>query len=615
MERRLAAILAADVVGYAALMERDEAGTFARLQAGRKELFEPEIARHHGRIFKLMGDGLLAEFGSVVAAVECAVALQRALAERNSSVPEHERVQIRVGINLGEVIIEGDDRYGEGVNVAARLEQLAEPGSVYVSGKVAKEVGKKLAYAFEPMGEQKIKNLAEPIAIYRVKLDGAPSRSRTSKTLQGKRRGILAAAFALVLLMAVAAIYGYRQLPSRSPVLPDKPSVAVLPFANLSDDPQQTYFADGIAENLMTDLSRLSGLFVIARNSAFAYKGKSVDVRRVAEELGVRYVVEGSVQRSGNQVRINVQLVDASTGGHQWAERYDGSQADIFALQDKVTKAVVEAMALHLTPGERQALGKRETAIPGAYDAFLRGWEHYQRTTPEEYAKAIPHFSRAIELDSNYGRAQAALAMVYFRAYEQLWAGSLGISSNQAFRKARDHLNLAKMHPTSTFHQVEGNISRQRGWYDEALKQFEAAIALDPSDSWSYADLAYTLIGAARYAEATEPIEKAMRLDPHYPPVFVFYRGLIQFAQDQLPEAAKTFEEAKRLASNDPIPQLFLAATFGLSDRREDAAAVIAALSAAEVRRGGVPFAMIGIQIEEQGRLFKVPGSPASLMV
>ncbi len=549
----------------------------------------------------------LAEFGSVVDAVECAVALQRALAERNISVPEPERVQVRIGINLGEVIVEGDDRYGDGVNVAARLEQLAEPGGVYVSGKVAKEVEKKLAFVFESMGEQKIKNLAEPVAVYRIKLNGAPSRSRTSTTLQGKRWGILAAAFALILLMAIAAFYAYRQMPGQGPALPDKPSVAVLPFANMSDDPQQTYFADGIAENLMTDLSRLSGLFVIARNSAFAYKGKAVDVRQVAKELGVRYVVEGSVQRSGDQVRINVQLVDATTGGHQWAERYDGSHGDIFALQDKVTKAVVDAMALHLTPGERQKLGQHETAVPEAYDAFLRGWQHYQRTTPEEYAEAIPHFSRAIELDPSYGRAHAALAMIYFRAYEQLWAGLLGILTDQAFRRARDHLNLAKAHPTSTSYQVEGNISRQRGWYDEAQKQFQAAIALDPSNSWSYADLAYTLISAGRSAEATEPIEKAMRLDPHYPPVFVFYRGLIQFAQGQLPEAAKTFEEASRLAPNDTIPQLFLAATYGLSDRKEDAAAVIAALSAAEVRRGGVPFAMIGIQIEETGRLFKVP--------
>ena len=254
------------------------------------------------------------------------------------------------------------------------------------------------------------------------------------------------------------------------------------PFDNLSDDPQQAFFADGIAEDLLTDLSHLSGLFVIARNSSFAYKGKSTDVRQVARELGVHYVVEGSVRRAGEQVRINVQLVDGLTGAHQWAERYDGADANIFALQDKVTKAVVGALAVQLTGVEKATLSQHDTAVPAAYDGFLRGWEYYQRTTPEDYKKAIPYFERAIELDPEYGRAQAALAMVYFRSFDQRWSGILGISADQAFRKARDHLNLAEAHPTSTSHQVAGNISRERGWYDDAIKEFAAAIALDPSD-------------------------------------------------------------------------------------------------------------------------------------
>jgi adenylate cyclase len=502
MERRLAAILAADVVGYSALMERDEAGTFARLIKGRKELFEPEIARHHGRIFKLMGDGLLAEFGSVVDAVECAVSLQRGVAERNASVPDAEQAQIRIGVNLGEVIVEGDDRYGEGVNVATRLEQLAKAGDIYVSGKVAKEVAKKLAFGFEPLGEKKVKNIAEPVPVYRVKLEGgtAPLSKRPSIT----RSRMLVIGLAVFLLITIGTVYKFMHDwdEANRPALPEKASIAILPFANLSDDPQQTYFADGIAEDLMTDLSRLSGLFVVSRNSAFAYRGKAIDLRQVGRELGVRHILEGSVRRAGDQVRINVQLIDASTGGHQWAERYEGSQADIFALQDKVTKAVVTALALQLSTGEQQAIGQHGTKVPEAYDLFLQGWQHYQRTTPGDFVKAVPFFEQAIELDPDYGRAHAALAMVYFRSYDQRWAGSLGMSADAAFRKARDYLTIAKKSPTSLSHQVEGNISRQRGWYEDAIKEFEAATALDPSDSWNYADLAYVSIWAGKPADA-----------------------------------------------------------------------------------------------------------------
>ena len=301
MERRLAVILAADVVGYSALMERDEAGTFARLSAGRKELFEPEIARHHGRIFKLMGDGLLAEFSSVVDAVECAVSLQRGLSERNATVPASERIQVRIGVNLGEVIVDGDDRYGEGVNIATRLEQLAEAGDVYVSGKVAKEVEKKLAFGFESMGEQRVKNIVEPVSVYRVNIDGTATPRARSSLPWRRRASLIAAGLMAIILVSGAALYGWMNWAgqAKGPALPEKPSIVVLPFDNLSDDPQQAYFADGIAEDLMTDLSRLSGLFVVSRNSAFAYKGKAVDLRQVGRELG-RAICSGR-QRSARR--------------------------------------------------------------------------------------------------------------------------------------------------------------------------------------------------------------------------------------------------------------------------------------------------------------------------
>ena len=305
VERRLTTILAADVVGYSRLMAADEAGTFASLKALRRELFEPKTAEYHGRVVKLMGDGTLMEFGSVVDAVTFAVDLQRAVALRNADVPEDQRITYRIGINIGDVIIEGDDIYGDGVNVAARLEGLAKPGGICISGKVHEEVRNKLPTTFEDMGEQQVKNISEPIRVYRVASDA----------------------------LAVQTV------PSPSTVLPlpDKPSIAVLPFTNMSGDPEQEYFSDGITEDIITALSNVHWLFVIARNSTFTYKGSAVDVMRVARELGVRYVVEGSVRKAANKVRITVQLVDGTTGNHVWAERYDRELDDIFALQDEIT--------------------------------------------------------------------------------------------------------------------------------------------------------------------------------------------------------------------------------------------------------------------------------------
>ena len=414
-------------------------------------------------------------------------------------------------------------------------------------------------------------------------------------------------AFVVAIVAAVALGAGFLllNLTSQEPI--QRPSIAVLPFENLSDDPEQLFFADGIAEDLLTDISRLSGVFVIARNSSFAYRGKATDARVVARELGVRYVLEGSVRRADGKVRINVQLVDGATGSQRWAERYDGVYSDIFALQDRVTKAVVDALAVQLTGSDQTALGRRDTTVPAAYEAFLRGWEHYQKTTPEDYKKAIPYFEQATELDPDYGRAQAALAMVYFRTYDQKWAGSPGISADRAFRTAQRYLKLAMARPTSTSHQVAGNIYRERGWYDDALKEFAAAIDLDPSDSWSYGDQAYASIWAGRPAEAEKQIAKAMQLDPRYPAVFVYYKGLALFAQDRLPEAIKTFEEALQLNPDLPLLRLYLASAQALSGKLAEANAMAAAFSAARVRAGGLPFVMLLLQGDDQKILFKVP--------
>jgi adenylate cyclase len=609
MERRLAVIVAADVVGYSALMERDEAGTFERLKAGRKELFEPEIERHHGRIFKLMGDGLLAEFSSVVDALECAVALQRGLAERNASFPEADRIQIRIGVNLGEVIVEGEDRFGEGVNVAARLEQLARPGDIYVSGKVAKEVGKKLAFDFEPMGEQKVKNLAEPVAVYRVRLEGdGSSRFRgLAKRRAGERQGwarrwepfAVVAVLLMAVLMAVVntGLWFRPWEPKFEPELPlpEKPSIAIMPFTNMSGDPQQDYFADGMTDSLITDLSRVSGLFVIARNSTFSYKGRTIDPRQAARELGVRYVLEGSIQRAGNSVRINAQLIDATTDGHAWADRYDGSMADVFALQDKVTQSIASALAVSLTSPEQRLLSQQETKVPAAYDAFLRGWEHYRRTTPEDFAKSIPCFEEAIRLDPDYARAYAALAMVYILAYDWGWSGSLGLSSSEAFSKVQHYLAEGQKRPTSTSFQAAAAYWVKFGEGDIVLDFYKKAIALDPSDSWSYAYLALAQTGIRRQSEAMANIKTAMRLDPHYPPVFLLILGLVQLSSGDYEQASRSLNQATKLNPDNEYTLLVLAATYGYLDRKQEAESVIARYNDLRAKRGDTPLTMNAI--------------------
>jgi len=358
MERKLAAILAADVVGYAAHMERDEKGTHERLIAGRKELFEPEIALHHGRVFKLMGDGMLAEFGSVVDAVECAVSIQRGLAERNANVPEDQRIQVRIGINLGEVIVEGDDRFGEGVNIAARLEQIADPGGICVSGKVTREVEKKLAFGFEPMGAHHVKNIAEPVQAFRVRLDGAGGPAARTYRRSPKRAMAVAAGLCALLIGAAAVWYALKAPSTFEPAtsVAREPSIAVLPFANMSGDPAQDYIGSGIAEDIITILSSYPTMRVVSRTSSFVYD-KPVRVQQVGQELNVNYVIEGSVKKAGEKVRVTAQLIDAETGEHVWADRYDEEGNDVAALQDDVANRIYDTVS-----GLRGEIQKKEMA-------------------------------------------------------------------------------------------------------------------------------------------------------------------------------------------------------------------------------------------------------------
>ena len=414
MERRLTAILAADVVGYSRLMGQDETSTLTELQRHRDELFDPKAAQHNGRTVKLMGDGTLMEFASVVDAVAFAVDLQVAMRQRNADVEEDRQIVFRIGINLGDIVHQDDDIHGDGVNVAARLEALAEPGGICISRSTRDQVRDKLDLNLDDQGEIEVKNIARPVRVFRIVIDDKAAGLATpvlAVAVQSKPTGKLYYAAALaVSLVLVAGLTWWQPWSPRVEAasiermafpLPDKPSIAVLPFDNLSDDPEQAYFSDGMTDDLITDLSKVSGLFVIARNTSFSFKGKPVIISEVAEKLGVRYVLEGSVRRSGGQVRVNAQLIDATTGGHLWAERYDGDITDYFAVQDTFVRKIVTALSLNLTKGEMEEIASGQTANLEARKAFQKGWQLYSRYNPVSNAEAAKSFLRATKIDPN----------------------------------------------------------------------------------------------------------------------------------------------------------------------------------------------------------------------
>jgi TolB-like protein len=527
-------------------LKSDEAGTFDRLRSSRKELFEPAIDKHRGRIFKLMGDGLLAEFGSVVDAVKCAVTLQRGMVERNASVSKNKRIEVRIGINLEEVIVEGDDRYGEGVNVAARLQQLAEPGAICVSGKVSKEVEKKLAFGFEPMGEHRMKNISEPIACFRVDLQ-----------LRSPRKA---------------------DLPT-SPSLPDKPSIAVLPFQNMSGDPEQDYFADGMVEEIITALSRMRWLFVIARNSSFTYKGRTVDVRQVGRELGVRYLLEGSVRKAGDRVRITGQLIDASTGAHLWADRFDGKLEDIFALQDQVTASVVGAIAPKLEQAEIERTRLKPTESLHAYDYYLRGMAAMHLWTRQGNSDALRHFRRAIELDPGFASAYGMAARCYSQRKAAGWLADRARDTAEAERLARravelgkdDALALATAGITLAF--VVSDLDDGAAYIDQAL-------ALNPNLAWGWLFSAFVKTLRGEPEAALECVTRAMRLSPQDVQLFHMQAAAAQahFVAGRYLEALAWAEEAVRGRPDYLFAHGLVVASAALAMRLDEATNVVARL-------------------------------------
>ena len=580
MQRKLAAILATDVVGYSRLMEADEADTLARLKSTRENLIDPKIAAYNGRIVKLMGDGALVEFPSVVDAVTCAVEIQRTMAECNAELPKEKQLEFRIGINLGDVIIEGADIYGDGVNVAARLEGLAPPGGVLISGTAFDQVERKLDYGFEFLGEQRVKNIEKPVRLYRVG-PRTPVISGNRKP-DGTRRWIAVAATVLILIVAGLALWQRfgddlvrpSDVASQSKMalpLPDKPSVAVLPFTNMSDEAGQETFTDGMTDDLITDLSKVSGLFVIARNSTFVYRGKPVKISQVAEELGVRYVLEGSVRRAGEQVRVNAQLIDALTGGHVWADRFDGNVADIFAVQDVFVAKIVEALKVNLTTTEKTEIARAKPDNIAAKEAFEEGWSLYLRYNAKDTAAAITSLKKATELDPEYGRAYAALALAYFRVVDSLWGKELGRDEPYFWWGAHDYVELAKKYPTSLSYTVEALRDVYQGLAEDARRNAGRAIALDPNDPEAHIATAWALTISGEPAEALNFVATAMRLNPNYPSHYVLARGLALFAMGDLKQAAEVFGEGVR--RNPDATALFLPLSSVLAQlgRREEA--------------------------------------------
>jgi len=594
LARKLAAILYADVAGYSRLTGEDEEGTH-RVLSAYLDAITTSIERHHGKVLHYAGDAVLADFTTVSGALICAAAVQQDLEVRNKDIPEKRKVQFRIGVNLGEVIVDRGEIYGEGVNVAARLESLAEPGGICVSGTVYDAIGNKLPLDYEFMGEQSVKNIEKPVRAYHARIRpgvALPTPTATPKTKWSSRH-FAVGVVVVVSLVIVTSVITWLAPWSKERIalpLPDKPSIVVLPFANMSDDPAQEYFADGITEDLTTDLSKISGLFVIARNSAFAYKGKSPDARQISHELGVKYVLEGSVRRVGEQVRINAQLIDASTGGHLWAERYDSSLAEVFELQDRVTEKIVAALAVTLTAEETAQHVDQKTSNPQAYDAFLQGWARYQLHTPTSLAEAVPYFEKAVHLDSGYSHAHAALAAVYWESWNNGWVESLGVSFLQAFRQAEAHLEEAMRRPTPLAHWVAFSILASSGEdYEQAVREAERAVALEPNNATGHAALATALILAGNATKGAESIKTAMRLDPLYPSYLVIL-GQAQFALERFKDAAVTFERAVKRNPDNEWPWVYLAATYGHLGITEDGQAALETYNELRIQHGLAEF-------------------------
>jgi adenylate cyclase len=572
VERKLAAILSADVEGYSRLMGDDEVATVRTITEYR-EAIASSVAGHRGRVVDAPGDNVLAEFSSVVDAVESAVEIQREIRSRNAALPITRRMQFRMGINLGDVIVEGPRLYGDGVNIAARLEGLAEGGGVCLSGTAYDQVEGKLPLGYDFIGEHSVKNIARPVRVYRLRFEPGVSPGLSGRTRRADQRPVIRiiGAVAVLVLLGVGGWAGWQWL--RTPVpaaltLPDQPSVAVLPFSNLSQDPAQEYFSDGVTEDLITGLSKVSGLFVIARNSAFTYKGKPVKVGDVGRDLGVRYVLEGSVQRAGSRVRITAQLVDATTGYHIWAERYDREVRDVFALQDEVTQQIIRALAVKLTAAEQGQLGRAPTGNADAYDLVLRGQEERRRTTREANVEARRLLVKAMDLDPQYARAYMELSWAHLQSWQFGWStdpGSLERARELAERAiALDDTLVAG-------HSLLGQIYLWKKDHDRAIAEAERAVALAPNNADAYETLAEVLGWAGRPEDSIRFIRQAMRLNPHYPFFYLWTLGHSSYLSRRNADAIDAFNRLKQQNPNFIAAHAYLAVLLAEMGREKQA--------------------------------------------
>jgi adenylate cyclase len=537
VKRRLAAVLAADVAGYSRLMGANEEGTLARLKAARNDLVDPTIAAHHGRIVKTTGDGMLLEFASAVDAVRCAVEVQRGVAEQNDGVPQEDRLEFRVGIHVGDIIIDDNDIFGDGVNIAARLEGIAEPGGICMSDDAFRQVRGKVEIAFGDLGLQTLKNIAEPIRAWRVQLGG--QNAAKAPALQ-------------------------------APALPDKPSIAVLAFQNMSGDAEQEYFADGMVEDIITDLSKLSELHVIARNSSFTYKGKPVDVKLVGRDLSVRYVLEGSVRKVGNRVRVNGQLIDTLSGAHIWAERFDRELTDIFAVQDELTQEIIAALKIKLSPSEKARIAAGGTKNVDAHDFFLRGRELVagNKRDREMFVEANACLRRAIELDPNYAGPYAALAWAYVMDYQNRWSDSPETSLDQAQRLVDEA--IAKDDKDPFVHYVAALVGLWKKDYERWAHEADRALSLAPN--YGHAHLARGLV----YVYTGEPvkgipyIERAIRLDPAQQQ-YRHFLGTAYLVAGNYEAAAAILRERVAITPSTDLSRALLASALGHLGHLEEA--------------------------------------------
>ena len=602
MVRKLTAILIADVKGYSRLMGEDEAATLQTLTT-HQALIATSVQRYQGRVVSSPGDNVLAEFASVVDAVECAVTVQRELHARNSELPVHRRMEFRIGVNLGDVIVNGEQLYGDGVNVAARLENLAEGGGICISGSVYEQIKTKLAVGYEDIGLQAVKNIAEPVRVYRIRTDSRVPAPPQRKPRAGRSR-LRGGLVAVALLVLLGGAVGVWQLVSsypfslsqvmravRAPALlsPDQRSVAVLPFVNMSSDPEQEYFSDGMTEDLITELSRLSGLFVIARNSVFTFKGRAVKPEQVSRELGVRYVIEGSVRKADNRIRITAQLIDANTGYHMWAQYYDRDLQDVFAVQEEIARRITRAMAVQLTKEEEKHMGRPYTSSEMAWEYFMRGAELYRRFTPEDNANARALFEKAIDLDPQFARAYAILAATHLRDYIGRWSQDPQSSEDLAYRMAQKAVELARreLEPKPSLpYALEqmGRVLLYREKHQEARQAAEEAVKLNPNYADGYALWANVLIYLGKPEEALLKHQEAIDRNPIYPFFYDYHLGQAYYvwgvltsakdpnaSRQRFGEAETHLREALRKNNNFRPARSYLVAVLSELGRQDEA--------------------------------------------